>query len=187
MGAQIITIIFHADEAPLYMCDRLDFDYHSFDPGQNCTTISWSYAERTCTPVTYTLQAFELGALTSRQYTSPTLSLDSCTPEFSFPTDAFRDRDQDLHFTVKAVNAGGAICNPNGLTGFISFTIGNSKSYGIIFWMDNIIVINNKCTKFIIIALGGGRGRNCNATAALRAIIWPDAVQLFFQIALQPM
>ena len=120
---------FHADEAPLCKCDRLDFDYHSFDPGQDCTTISWRYVGQTCTPVTYTLQAFELRALTSRQYTSPRLSLDSSSPVFSFPTDAFRDRDEDLHFTVKAVNAGGAICNPHGLSEFISFAIGNSKSY----------------------------------------------------------
>ena len=116
-------MIFLLGGAALYKCDGLTFNYHSFDPGQDCTTIGWNYVRRTCIPEKFTLQAFESEALMSRQYSSPQLSLNASTPVFSFPTDTIRDRDGDLHFAVTAVNARGVTCNVQHFSIFYSFTV----------------------------------------------------------------
>lgn len=113
----------HADGATLCKCDRLDFNYHNFEPGQDCTIVSWMYVGQMCSPISFTMQAFRLGAVTSRQLSSPRLALDSASTTFSFPTNELTTADEVIYFRVLAMNAEGAICNPNGLYEFYNFTV----------------------------------------------------------------
>lgn len=116
---------------PLIKCDRFNFNYHSFDPGLECTTVSWVYVGQTCTPVRFTLQAFELEAVTSRQLSAPRVALDSTSPTFSFPTNTFTATEEVLYVRVLGVNAGGAICNLS-LYEFYDFAVLRN---GIIKWI----------------------------------------------------
>lgn len=113
----------YVDGVALCKCDRLVFNYHSFDPGQECTTVSWVYVGQTCTPVRFTLQAFELEAVTSRQLSAPRVALDSSSTTFSFLNDAFTTTQEVLYFRVLGLNAEGAICNPDFLYEFYNFTV----------------------------------------------------------------
>lgn len=126
--ARAKMIFFSADRAAQCRCDMLNFNYHSFETGQDCTTINWIHVGRTCTPVFFSLQAFKLEAVTSRHLTSPHpheylnfTSLNSSSKSFSFPIEAFAVTDEELYFRVVALNAEAAVCNPNGLHQFYSF------------------------------------------------------------------
>ena len=68
-------------------CDRFDFNYHTFHRGRDCTTLSWNYVPGTCSPATFTLQAFRLSDIRSGQLASPRWDLNSTSPTFSLPTD----------------------------------------------------------------------------------------------------
>ena len=86
----------------------MEINYHTFDIGLQCASISWQYFGQACRPATYTLQAFSPSDLSSA--TSPRLILNSTSAAFKFPTSVLRS--EQLYFKAFGVTSEGRICDP---------------------------------------------------------------------------
>ena len=106
------TFCFTAGHLSVVGSSRFTFDYRTFDTGPQCTALSWKYTagHQTCTPVTFTLQAFEWRDVLE----SPRISLNSSTASFGFPTEIMvgnGEEEQALYFRILGYDERGRICN----------------------------------------------------------------------------
>ena len=95
--------------------DRIDFNYHQFNIGPQCTTVSWNYDGAQCSPVKFNLQGFYKQDVISYSYPTltPRISVNSTTPVFKLPKGLLDGHTEDnrLYFRVHGVDASDRMCD----------------------------------------------------------------------------
>lgn len=99
----------------------MEFNYHIFEVGPQCVQFGWDYFSQMCTPVMFTLQAFDLNDVMSFHLDTPKIYLNSSSTTFNFPTHIFTD--EALFFRIFGNDEEGNVCSPSSMTKFYQLTM----------------------------------------------------------------